>query len=39
MITIEQTLQILKNDQNFREILLNGEYYYRLEGTSIDTIS
>lgn len=39
MITIEQTIQILKNDQNFREILLNGEYYYRLEGTSFDTIS
>ena len=39
MITIEQTLQILKNDQNFREILLNDEYYYRLKGTSFDAIS
>ncbi len=31
MITIEQTLNILKQDQNFREILVNGEYYYHLE--------
>lgn len=39
MITIEQTLNILKDDQNFREVLVNGEYYYHLEGTSFDAIS
>ena len=39
MITIEQTLNILKQDQNFREVLVNGEYYYHLEGTSFDAIS
>ena len=39
MITIEQTLNILKHDQNFREVLVNGEYYYHLEGTSFDAIS
>lgn len=39
MITIEQTLNILKQDQNFREVLVNGEYYYHLEGTRFDAIS
>ena len=39
MITIEQTLNILKHDQNFREVLVNGEYYYHLEGTNFDAIS
>lgn len=39
MITIEQTLNILKQDQNFREVLVNGEYYYHLEGTNFDAIS
>ncbi len=39
MITIEQTLNILKHDQNFREVLVNGEYHYHLEGTSFDAIS
>ena len=39
MITIEQTLNILKHDQNFREVLVNGEYYYHIEGTSFDAIT
>ena len=38
MITIEQTLNILKQGQNF-EVLVNGEYYYHLEETSFDAIS
>lgn len=39
MITIEQTLTILKADKNFREISHNGEYYYHLDNISFQKIS
>ncbi len=31
MITIEQNPQHFKTHQNFREVLVNGEYYYHLD--------
>ncbi|MBF7094827.1 UDP-N-acetylmuramoyl-L-alanyl-D-glutamate--L-lysine ligase [Streptococcus sp. HF-1907] len=40
MITIEKTLSILKNDQNFREVLADDNYYYNWpEEVLFDNIS
>lgn len=39
MITIEQTLAILKTDKNFREISHNGQFFYHLEGINFQNIS
>ncbi|MEW4353302.1 UDP-N-acetylmuramoyl-L-alanyl-D-glutamate--L-lysine ligase [Streptococcus pneumoniae] len=39
MIKIETVLTILKNDQNFREIISNGQYHYTLEQITFEKIS
>ena len=39
MIKIETILDILKKDQNFREIIADGDYYFNYQGLSFDKIS
>lgn len=39
MITIEHVLDILKNDQNFREILFNGQYHYHASDICFEQLS
>lgn len=39
MITIEKTLDILKTDHNFREILSDGTYHFHWEGVRFDKLS
>ncbi|MBM7642411.1 UDP-N-acetylmuramoyl-L-alanyl-D-glutamate--L-lysine ligase [Streptococcus loxodontisalivarius] len=39
MISIEQTLSILKNDHNFREIIKDGDYVYDMSGLTFQKIS
>ncbi len=39
MITIEETLDILKKDKNFREILDRGEFLYDWTSVSFDKLS
>lgn len=39
MITIENALNILKNDYNFREIIDKGQYFYHYRGLVFEKIS
>ncbi|MGT2783804.1 UDP-N-acetylmuramoyl-L-alanyl-D-glutamate--L-lysine ligase [Streptococcus merionis] len=39
MLKIESVLQILKKDQNFREVIAEGQYYYNWSGVTFDSIS
>ena len=39
MITIENALNILKNDHNFREIIDKGQYFYHYRGLVFEKIS
>ncbi|MCU9534291.1 UDP-N-acetylmuramoyl-L-alanyl-D-glutamate--L-lysine ligase [Streptococcus sp. CSL10205-OR2] len=39
MITMKKTLTILKNDNNFREIVLNNHFYYDWKEETFDALS
>ena len=39
MIKIETILDILKKDQNFREIIADGDYHFNYRGLTFDKIS
>ncbi|MBM7636204.1 UDP-N-acetylmuramoyl-L-alanyl-D-glutamate--L-lysine ligase [Streptococcus saliviloxodontae] len=39
MISIEQTLHILKQDNNFREIIDNGQYHFHQSGVTFENLS
>ena len=39
MITIEQVLEVLKKDHNFRDIIDQDNYYYSWTGVTFDYLS
>ena len=39
MITIEQVLEVLKKDRNFRDIIDQDNYYYSWTGVTLDHLS
>ena len=39
MITIEQVLEVLKKDHNFRDIINQEHYYYSWTGVTFDHLS
>ena len=39
MITIEQVLEVLKKDHNFRDIIDQDNYYYSWTGVTFDHLS
>lgn len=39
MITIEDTLALLKQDKNFREVLINGTFHYTLTDLTFEKVS
>ena len=39
MIKIEEVLDILKQDNNFRELMIDGAFHYHSEGMTFDNIS
>ncbi|KHD45757.1 UDP-N-acetylmuramoyl-L-alanyl-D-glutamate--L-lysine ligase [Streptococcus hongkongensis] len=39
MITIEKTIELLKEDNNFREVLIKENYYYNYSGLTFSNLS
>ncbi|MGT2933223.1 UDP-N-acetylmuramoyl-L-alanyl-D-glutamate--L-lysine ligase [Streptococcus catagoni] len=39
MITIEKTIELLKEDHNFREVIADGNYHYYYSGLSFEKLS